>query len=111
MSTQGPEKDRQTSDGYDASEHQDEFIDDLSGEQIDKWTLLRPLGHGGMAVVYEAQHIWLQKKAAIKLMHPSSYFDPSALTRFQHEAITVSKLQHPHIIEIHDFGEDPEHSY
>lgn len=91
--------------------HESDDLLDLTGEQIDKWELVRPLGKGGMAVVYEAHHIWLNQRAAVKLLHPSSYGDPDALERFQREALVVSHLAHPHIVEIRDFGEDVEHSY
>lgn len=83
----------------------------LIGTQIDKWELVRVLGSGGMAVVYEAKHTWLSNRAAIKLLHPSAYSEPAPLERFQREALIISKLNHPNIVEVRDFGEDPEHSY
>jgi serine/threonine protein kinase/uncharacterized protein YjdB len=59
------------------------------------------LGHGGMAAVYLAHDIALDKKVAIKVMAPSLMADPSMIGRFQDEARTVAKLEHPNIVTVH----------
>ena len=59
------------------------------------------LGHGGMAAVYLAHDIGLDKKVAIKVMAPALMADPSMIGRFQDEARTVAKLEHPNIVTVH----------
>jgi serine/threonine-protein kinase len=59
------------------------------------------LGHGGMAAVYLAHDIGLDKKVAIKVMAPALMADPSMVGRFQDEARTVAKLEHPNIVTVH----------
>ncbi|HYU08423.1 MAG TPA: protein kinase [Gemmatimonadales bacterium] len=59
------------------------------------------LGHGGMAAVYLAHDIALDKKVAIKVMAPTMMADRSMLERFLQEARTVAKLEHPHIVTVH----------
>jgi serine/threonine protein kinase/alpha-tubulin suppressor-like RCC1 family protein/uncharacterized protein YjdB len=59
------------------------------------------LGHGGMAAVYLAHDIGLDKKVAIKVMAPALMADSSMIGRFQDEARTVAKLEHPNIVTVH----------
>jgi serine/threonine protein kinase len=62
------------------------------------------IGRGGMSVVYKAKHLLLNKAVAIKLLHSHLSSDEHALKRFRQEALSASKLDHPGIITIHDFG-------
>jgi tRNA A-37 threonylcarbamoyl transferase component Bud32 len=66
-------------------------------------------GGGGMAVVYEAVDITLERRVAVKLLHPDLRKDPQFDSRFQREARIASQLADPHIIVVHDFGIDPDH--
>ena len=66
-------------------------------------------GGGGMAVVYEAVDITLERRVAVKLLHPDIRQDPQFDTRFQREARIASQLADPHIIVVHDFGIDADH--
>ncbi len=66
---------------------------------------LTPIGHGGMGEVYRATHPMLKRLVAIKILSPGLASDPDARKRFHHEAQTLSKLSHPNIIGIHDYGE------
>jgi|GEM_PF-1768388 len=86
-------------------------VEQLIGERIDKWELREVLGQGGMSAVYLAEHIWLGQSAAIKIILPGLYKEEIVLQRFQQEAQTVSRLRHPNIIEVKDFGVDSEHGY
>ena len=63
-------------------------------------------GGGGMAVVYEAVDITLERRVAVKLLHPDLRKDPQFDSRFQREARIASQLADPHIIVVHDFGID-----
>jgi serine/threonine protein kinase len=69
---------------------------------IPGYTLHRPLGRGGMAVVYLATQDSLNRDVALKILSPST--DPTAGERFLREARIAASLHHPHIVPIHDFG-------
>ncbi|HEX2674228.1 MAG TPA: serine/threonine-protein kinase, partial [Polyangiaceae bacterium] len=58
---------------------------------------------GGMGIVFEAEHVRLRRKVAIKVLPVHLAQEPKALLRFQREAELVSLLQHPHVVQIIDF--------
>ncbi len=62
------------------------------------------LGKGGMGVVYRARQKSLDRVVALKTVLVSQLTDPALATRFEREAMTVAKLQHPHIVTAYDFG-------
>ncbi|MDP3151122.1 MAG: protein kinase [Archangium sp.] len=62
------------------------------------------LAAGGMGEVYQATHIELGRKLALKLMRPSLSAEASFVERFRREAMTASRLGHPHIVDIIDSG-------
>ena len=67
-----------------------------------KYTISGLLGFGGMGAVYEAIQAPMERKVALKLI-PT--IDPTATTRFEREATTVSKLSHPNTVTVFDFGQ------
>jgi len=67
------------------------------------YRLDRLLGRGGMGAVYEASHLRLSRRFAIKVLYPSLLSDAQALVRFYREAEITSQLGHPHIVEVVDF--------
>ncbi len=67
-----------------------------------KYELLRLLGEGGMAFVYEATHLRLKQRVAIKLLAPDMARDPELRARFEHEARAVAKLRTPHVARVMD---------
>ena len=69
------------------------------------YELGRQLGRGGMGVVYEAIHLRLQKRVALKMILDSSAASPVARRRFAIEAEAAAKLDHPCIVPIYDVGE------
>ncbi len=80
-------------------------IDELVGTTIgDRYQVLALIASGGMAVVYQAWHKFLNRLVAIKLLHTRFLDDPLHLRRFQLEAQSVSALKHPNIISMLDFG-------
>ncbi len=82
---------------------------DRVGKQLGNYRLLRELGRGSFAEVYLAEHLYLERLAAIKVLHVQ--MDPEAQERFRREARTIAHLQHPHIIQVLDFGIDEQTPY
>ncbi|MFP4149512.1 MAG: protein kinase domain-containing protein, partial [Nitriliruptoraceae bacterium] len=69
------------------------------------------VGRGGMAVVYRAHDEVLDRKVAVKLLHPELANDPSFLARFRREARAAAGLDHPNIVAVHDWGEEEAGAY
>ncbi len=74
----------------------------------DKYRIVRQIGRGGMGVVYEAEHMQLAKRVAIKLMLEKYADDAEAIARFQREALAASRIGNPHIIDVSDIGTAPD---
>jgi serine/threonine-protein kinase len=69
------------------------------------YTGLEPIGRGGMAEVYKAQHPTLNRTVAIKVLPAGMSRDPSFRHRFEREARTIATLRHPNIVQLFDFSE------
>jgi serine/threonine-protein kinase len=63
------------------------------------------LGKGGMGIVYEAEHVALKRKVALKVILAGGHADDEQLARFRREAEAVARIQHPNIVQIYDVGE------
>ncbi|MGI9474555.1 MAG: serine/threonine-protein kinase, partial [Rubripirellula sp.] len=63
------------------------------------------LGQGGMGAVYRARQTKLDRHVALKIIRPESAEDPSFTERFNREARTLARLNHPNIVAVYDFGE------
>jgi eukaryotic-like serine/threonine-protein kinase len=70
-----------------------------------EYELLGELGRGGQGVVYRARHRLLGRVVALKAMPPTGLTSAGAGERFRLEAVTASRLEHPHIVPIHEVGE------
>lgn len=82
---------------------------DLLGSIIaERYHILKKLGEGGMGTVYLAEHVKMGRKAALKVMNPGMNQDADAIARFNREAANASRLSHPNICGIYDFGETPD---
>jgi serine/threonine protein kinase len=80
----------------------------LVGEVLDgHYRLDRLLGAGGMGAVYKAHHTELQRDVAIKILHPDIGGDQSISKRFDREAQSASRLDHPNCVRVTDFGTTP----
>ena len=66
------------------------------------------LGEGGMGAVFEAEHLKLRKKVALKVIHPEFAGDGEVAERFAREAMASAQLEHPHVATATDYGTLPE---
>ncbi len=78
------------------------------GTRLGNYLLRDIIGRGGMGVVYLGEHIYIQKRFAIKVMHSYHFDQPDARERFLHEARAASVIEHPNIVGVTDFGEAPD---
>jgi len=84
---------------------------DLTGSILDRrYRITGLLGKGGMGHVYEAVHIALDQRVAVKVLHPRYAHEERFRERFLQEARAASKIRHPNVVEIKDFGETPDGS-
>jgi tRNA A-37 threonylcarbamoyl transferase component Bud32 len=80
----------------------------LRARQLAQYKVNRLIGEGGMGQVYEAEHLLLKRKCALKVIHPEFSADDNALQRFENEVRATAQLTHPHTIEVYDFGQTKE---
>jgi serine/threonine-protein kinase len=79
---------------------------DLVGTVVaDRYHVLRKIGEGGMGHVYLAEHVKMGRKSALKVMRPSAVKDVEAVSRFNREASNASRISHPNVAAVYDFGE------
>lgn len=67
--------------------------------------ILEPLGAGGMGRVYKVRQVQMDRLAALKILPPELAGDPAWVERFHREARALARLNHPHIVQLYDFGE------
>jgi serine/threonine protein kinase len=80
--------------------------DDLIGRVVaGRYRVLEPLGRGGMGTVYLALHEAIEKKIALKVLRPEYSAKPDLVERFQREAISASRIKHPNVLDVSDFGQ------
>ena len=77
------------------------------GQKInDRYEIIKSIGEGGIANVYLAKDIILDRNVAIKILRGDLAGDEKFVRRFQREALSASSLSHPNIVEMYDVGED-----
>jgi Tol biopolymer transport system component len=76
----------------------------VSGAKLGPYAVVGPLGAGGMGEVYRARDTRLGRDVAIKILPAEVSNDPVRKQRFEREAKTISRLNHPHICTLHDIG-------
>jgi serine/threonine protein kinase len=80
--------------------------DPLLGRTIAaRYRIIRRLGAGGMANVYLARHVIIERLSAIKVLRQDLALNPASRERFLREARAVNRINHPNIVEITDYGE------
>ncbi len=81
---------------------------ELLGQQVDQYHILQHIARGGMADVYLAEDVDLQRKVALKVMLDTlAAADPQFVERFRREAQMVAKLDHPNIVQVYTVGQTP----
>jgi serine/threonine-protein kinase len=79
---------------------------DLGRLVAQRYRLIARLGSGGMATVYLARHVLIERLSALKVLAPALADDPVHKDRFLREARAVNRINHPNIVEITDYGEE-----
>jgi Protein kinase domain/Yip1 domain len=86
-------------------------VQELHGRDLGtrgRYKLRGLVARGGFGAVYRAWDSSLQRDVAVKVMIPTLSHEPSFVERFRREAVAVARLRHPHILEVYDFGEEPD---
>jgi serine/threonine-protein kinase len=82
-----------------------------AGEMIGRYRLVAELGRGGFGVVWRAQDDRLDRQAAIKLLKQEHANNPHSIAEFEREARSISRLDHPNILAVWEFGEQDGWAY
>lgn len=82
------------------------------GQKInERYEIVKNIGEGGMANVYLAKDIILNRNVAVKVLRGDLSSDEKFIKRFQREALSVSNLSHQNIVEVYDVGEEDGNHY
>ncbi|MCC6873747.1 MAG: serine/threonine protein kinase [Sandaracinaceae bacterium] len=73
----------------------------------DRYRIKRRIGEGGMGLVYEAEHVAIEKPVALKVLRDDFSGRPEVVERFKQEAKSASRIGNEHIVDISDFGNTP----
>ncbi|MEO6598952.1 MAG: protein kinase [Polyangiaceae bacterium] len=84
------------------NDHNDAMIGTLAAG---RYRVLRLLGEGGMGQVYLAEHVAIEKRVALKVLRAQYAARGEIVTRFQQEAISASRIKHPNVLDVFDFGQ------
>jgi serine/threonine protein kinase len=77
----------------------------LVGKKIGNYVIQKPIGAGGMGAVFLAEHPEIGRKVAVKLLPPDLTLRPGFIERFRAEARAVTRIDHPNVIDIFDYGQ------
>ena len=83
-----------------------------TGSILGKIEVLEKVGEGGMATVFRGRHTTLGREVAVKVLHPHLASSENNRTRFEREARAIERVEHPNILQIHDYsGRDAENAW
>ncbi|MCA8950877.1 MAG: protein kinase, partial [Planctomycetes bacterium] len=74
------------------------------GDRLGEFRIVRELGRGGMGIVFEAEHVALQRQVALKVLDATALGDPSRIERFHREARAAARLHHTNIVPVYGTG-------
>lgn len=80
-------------------------MENLTGRQLGPYRVVAPLGEGGMAAVYKAYQAGMDRYVALKILPRELAKDAGFVARFSREARLITKLEHPNILPVYDFGD------
>lgn len=77
----------------------------VPGYILQRYRILSKLGEGGMGEIWKAEHLSMDRKVAIKVLHAQYARNEAVRQRFRNEALALSKLEHPNIVRVYDLLE------
>lgn len=80
----------------------------VPGDRVDHYRLLSRLGAGGMGTVFAVEHVVLERRYALKVLHRDTVSGEQSSERFLREARAAARLHHPNIVDVFDFGYLPD---
>jgi serine/threonine protein kinase len=86
-------------------------LSDLAGQSIGPYRLVEHIGQGGMAAVYRAVDTRDDRVLAVKILTATAAAEPELVQRFLREAELLTRLRHPNLVPVEDFGETDGHMY
>jgi WD40 repeat protein/serine/threonine protein kinase len=86
-------------------------MSDPAGTTIKGYEIRRKLGEGGFGVVYLAYQAAVEREVAVKAIPPTAANQPDFIRRFEFEARTIARLEHPHIVPLFDYWREPDGAY
>ena len=89
-----------------------ETVDPWIGRVIgDRYRVEKRIGDGSAGTVYLAEHVTLNEKVAVKILHASLSQSPELFQRFEREAKAAAKMRHPNVVAAIDFGQEPDGTF
>src|SRR5215213_315868 len=86
-------------------------VDTVMPHNLKGYELRERIGAGGFGAVYRAYQSTVGREVAIKIILPGLANQPEFIRRFEGEAQIVARLEHPHIVPLHDYWRDPDGAY
>src|SRR6266511_2320138 len=76
-----------------------------------RYRILGLIGEGGMGTVYRAEHLFIHKVFALKVLHARLVGQPHMAARFEREAVAAARIEHPNVVPARDFGRLPDGTF
>ena len=83
----------------------------MAEQTLGRYKILKELGRGGFATVYQGHDETLDRNVALKVLHPELTRDETSLRRFKREAVAIARLRHPNIVIVYELGEEAGSAY